>query len=75
MTDEVATSIERNGFEVRHYVDEASARDAIMKRETYGALLLTEQGPTLLTAVAAGQGRMSGSLLGAVPYVRSSMSR
>jgi hypothetical protein len=41
-------------FEIHHYADEAAARDAIEDRTVYGAVVVTEQGPKLLTASAAG---------------------
>ncbi|GHA37140.1 membrane protein [Streptomyces tauricus] len=40
-------------FEIHHYTDEAAARDAIEDRTVYGAVVVTEQGPKLLTASAA----------------------
>ncbi|WP_223180130.1 ABC transporter permease [Streptomyces griseicoloratus] len=40
-------------FEVHRYADEAAARDAIEDRAVYGAVVVTEQGPKLLTASAA----------------------
>ncbi|MFD6289985.1 ABC transporter permease [Streptomyces sp. NPDC060205] len=40
-------------FEIHHYADEAAARDAIEDRTVYGAVVVTEQGPKLLTASAA----------------------
>ncbi|MFC7307988.1 ABC transporter permease [Streptomyces monticola] len=40
-------------FEVHRYADEAAARDAIEKRDVYGAVVVTERGPKLLTATAA----------------------
>ncbi|MFD8519729.1 ABC transporter permease [Streptomyces capillispiralis] len=40
-------------FAVHRYADEAAARDAIEQREVYGAVVVTEQGPRLLTASAA----------------------
>ncbi|MEU8706935.1 ABC transporter permease [Streptomyces sp. NPDC048565] len=40
-------------FEVHRYADEATARDAIEDRTVYGALVITEKGPRLLTASAA----------------------
>ncbi|MFH8658797.1 ABC transporter permease [Streptomyces afghaniensis] len=41
-------------FEIHHYADEAAARDAIEDRTVYGAMVVTPQGPELLTASAAG---------------------
>jgi len=40
-------------FEIHRYADEAAARDAIEDRTVYGAVVVTEQGPKLLTASAA----------------------
>ncbi|MFH8467137.1 ABC transporter permease [Streptomyces sp. NPDC017991] len=40
-------------FEFHHYADEAAARDAIEDRTVYGAVVVTGQGPKLLTASAA----------------------
>ncbi|MEV5322157.1 ABC transporter permease [Streptomyces sp. NPDC052687] len=40
-------------FEIHRYADEAAARDAIEERTVHGALVVTEQGPRLLTASAA----------------------
>ncbi|PSM41122.1 hypothetical protein C6Y14_23565 [Streptomyces dioscori] len=40
-------------FEIHRYADEAAARDAIEARTVYGAVVVTEQGPKLLTASAA----------------------
>ncbi|MFF7260623.1 ABC transporter permease [Streptomyces sp. NPDC008159] len=45
---------QRDGaFEVHRYADEAAARDAIEDRTVYGAVVVTEAGPKLLTASAA----------------------
>lgn len=45
---------EREGaFDVRSYADESAARAAIEEREVYGAVVVTPQGPKLLTASAA----------------------
>lgn len=45
---------QRDGaFEIHRYADEAAARDAIEDRTVYGAIVVTEQGPKLLTATAA----------------------
>jgi predicted RNA-binding Zn ribbon-like protein len=41
-------------FEIHRYADEAAARDAIEDRSVYGAIVVTQQGPELLTASAAG---------------------
>jgi hypothetical protein len=40
-------------FEIHRYADESAARDAIEDRTVYGAVVVTEQGPKLLTASAA----------------------
>ncbi|MFD3933414.1 ABC transporter permease [Streptomyces sp. NPDC058614] len=40
-------------FEIHHYADEAAAREAVEDRNVYGAIVVTEQGPKLLTASAA----------------------
>ncbi|MFE7033546.1 ABC transporter permease [Streptomyces sp. NPDC057621] len=40
-------------FEIHRYADEAAARDAIEDRTVYGAVVVTAQGPKLLTASAA----------------------
>ncbi|MFF4274550.1 ABC transporter permease [Streptomyces sp. NPDC001536] len=40
-------------FELHHYKDEAAARDAIEDRTVYGAVVVTAEGPELLTASAA----------------------
>ncbi|GGX03583.1 membrane protein [Streptomyces malachitofuscus] len=40
-------------FDVRRYTDETAARTAVENREVYGAVVVTEQGPKLLTASAA----------------------
>ncbi len=40
-------------FEIHRYADEAAARDAIEDRTVYGAVVVTERGPKLLTASAA----------------------
>ncbi|MEV0226243.1 ABC transporter permease [Streptomyces sp. NPDC050704] len=45
---------EREGaFEIHRYADESAARDAIEDRTVYGAIVVTERGPKLLTASAA----------------------
>ncbi|MFJ8467976.1 ABC transporter permease [Streptomyces swartbergensis] len=41
-------------FEIHRYADEAAARAAIDDRTVYGAVVVTPQGPELLTASAAG---------------------
>ncbi|MER6715038.1 MULTISPECIES: ABC transporter permease [unclassified Streptomyces] len=41
-------------FEIHRYADEAAARDAVEDRSVYGAVVVTPQGPELLTASAAG---------------------
>jgi hypothetical protein len=41
-------------FEIHRYTDEAAARDAVEDRAVYGAIVITPQGPELLTASAAG---------------------
>jgi hypothetical protein len=45
---------EKGAFEIHHYADEAAARDAVEDRTVYGAVVVTPQGPELLTASAAG---------------------
>ncbi len=40
-------------FEIHRYADEGAAREAIEDRTVYGAVVVTEQGPKLLTATAA----------------------
>ncbi|MEU5319086.1 ABC transporter permease [Streptomyces sp. NPDC021056] len=40
-------------FEIHRYKDEAAARDAVEDRTVYGAVLVTADGPRLLTASAA----------------------
>ncbi|SDK19889.1 ABC transporter permease [Streptomyces indicus] len=45
---------QRDGaFEIHRYEDEAAAREAIEDRAVYGAIVVTQQGPKLLTATAA----------------------
>ncbi|MFD7701809.1 ABC transporter permease [Streptomyces caelestis] len=45
---------QRNGaFDLHRYADEAAAREAVENREVYGAVVVTERGPRLLTASAA----------------------
>ncbi|MFB8245017.1 ABC transporter permease [Streptomyces sp. NPDC055952] len=41
-------------FEIHRYADGAAARDAVEDRSVYGAVVVTPQGPELLTASAAG---------------------
>ncbi|WP_309096758.1 ABC transporter permease [Streptomyces sp.] len=41
-------------FEIHRYTGEAAARDAVEDRAVYGAIVITPQGPELLTASAAG---------------------
>ncbi|MEY9989629.1 hypothetical protein ABIE67_001661 [Streptomyces sp. V4I8] len=40
-------------FEIHRYADEAAAREAVEDRTVYGAVVVTRQGPELLTASAA----------------------
>lgn len=40
-------------FEIHRYADEAAAREAVEDRTVYGAVVVTPQGPKLLTASAA----------------------
>ncbi|MEV2211901.1 ABC transporter permease [Streptomyces sp. NPDC050997] len=40
-------------FEIHRYADEAAARDAVEERTVYGAVVVTAEGPELLTASAA----------------------
>ncbi|MFE8992213.1 ABC transporter permease [Streptomyces collinus] len=53
---QVEEQLERHegAFEIHRYADEAAARDAIKDRSVYGAVVVTRQGPELLTASAAG---------------------
>ncbi|MFC8142000.1 ABC transporter permease [Streptomyces paradoxus] len=53
---QVERQLERHegAFEIHRYADEAAARDAIEGRSVYGAVVVTPQGPELLTASAAG---------------------
>ncbi|WP_314173684.1 ABC transporter permease [Streptomyces winkii] len=46
-------SADEDAFEVHRYGDEAAARDAIERREIYGAVVATPKGPRALTASAA----------------------
>lgn len=50
---EKALTQHEGAFELHHYKDEAAARDAIEDRTVYGAVLVTADGPELLTASAA----------------------
>ncbi|MEU5823008.1 ABC transporter permease [Streptomyces sp. NPDC047803] len=43
-----------SAFEIHRYDSEAAARDAIEDRTVYGAVIVSEKGPALLTASAAG---------------------
>ncbi|WP_328441760.1 ABC transporter permease [Streptomyces sp. NBC_00444] len=43
----------KGAFDVRRYADEAAARDAIEDRTVYGAIVVTPEGPALLTSTAA----------------------
>ncbi|SMQ14772.1 hypothetical protein SAMN06272771_1080 [Streptomyces sp. Ag82_O1-12] len=53
---QVEQRLERHegAFEIHRYADEAAARGAIEDRSVYGAVVVTPQGPELLTASAAG---------------------
>ncbi|KDN75269.1 membrane protein [Streptomyces olindensis] len=55
-TAQVERQLERHegAFEIHRYADEAAARDAIEDRSVYGAVVVTPEGPELLTASAAG---------------------
>ncbi|GAA2546443.1 membrane protein [Streptomyces levis] len=55
-TAQVERQLERHegAFELHRYADEAAAREAIQDRSVYGAVVVTPQGPELLTASAAG---------------------
>ena len=44
---------QEGAFEIHHYADEAAARTAVEDRTVYGAVVVTAQGPELLTASAA----------------------
>ena len=46
-------SAHEGAFEIHRYADEAAARDAVEDRTVYGAVVVTPQGPKLLTASAA----------------------
>ncbi|MFI1359956.1 ABC transporter permease [Streptomyces sp. NPDC020898] len=46
-------SAHEGAFEIHRYADEAAARDAIEDRTVYGAVVVTAEGPELLTATAA----------------------
>ncbi|MFE6622829.1 ABC transporter permease [Streptomyces sp. NPDC057740] len=43
----------QGAFEIHRYADEAAAREAVEDRTVYGAVVVTPQGPKLLTASAA----------------------
>ncbi|MFB9462301.1 ABC transporter permease [Streptomyces cinereospinus] len=43
----------RGAFEVHRYADGAAAREAVRDRAVYGAIVVTDRGPELLTASAA----------------------
>ncbi|WP_210571108.1 ABC transporter permease [Streptomyces sp. GESEQ-4] len=43
----------KGAFDVRRYADEAAARDAIEDRTVYGAIVVTPEGPALLTSTAS----------------------
>lgn len=51
----VEQKLNRDGepFEIHRYGDESAARDAIERREVYGAVVVTPKGPHALTASAA----------------------
>ncbi|MER7484227.1 ABC transporter permease [Streptomyces sp. NPDC126510] len=53
---QVERQLERHegAFEIHRYADEAAAREGIEDRSVYGAVVVTPQGPELLTASAAG---------------------
>ncbi|MFG3499033.1 ABC transporter permease [Streptomyces sp. NPDC047928] len=55
-TAQVAERLGRQdgAFEIHGYEDEAAARDAIQDRVVYGAVVVSPEGPRLLTASAAG---------------------
>ncbi|MFC5218126.1 ABC transporter permease [Streptomyces coerulescens] len=46
-------STHEGAFDIHRYADEAAAREAIEDRTVYGAVVVTPQGPELLTASAA----------------------
>ncbi|AZM63571.1 MULTISPECIES: ABC transporter permease [unclassified Streptomyces] len=46
-------SRQEGAFDLHRYADEGAARAAVEDREVYGAVVVTEQGPKLLTASAA----------------------
>ncbi|WP_406461106.1 ABC transporter permease [Streptomyces sp. NBC_00111] len=54
--DQLQKQFERRegAFEIHRYEDAAAARTAIEERVVYGAVVVTEKGPRLLTASAAG---------------------
>ncbi|MER5193569.1 ABC transporter permease [Streptomyces sp. NPDC002755] len=43
----------QGAFEIHHYADGTAARDAVKDRTVYGAVVVTAEGPELLTASAA----------------------
>ncbi|MGW6458933.1 ABC transporter permease [Streptomyces sp. NPDC055078] len=43
----------KGAFDIHRYEDEAAARTAIENRDVYGAMVVTPEGPRLLTATAA----------------------
>ncbi|WP_149550457.1 ABC transporter permease [Streptomyces marokkonensis] len=45
---------QKGAFDVHRYADGTAARAAVEDREVYGAVVVSAQGPTLLTASAAG---------------------
>ncbi|MEU0146177.1 ABC transporter permease [Streptomyces sp. NPDC006288] len=61
---------QEGAFEIHRYADEAAARAAIEDRVVYGAVVITAQGPRLLTASAAGpvvSQLLAGAATAAVP--------
>ncbi|MEU0408488.1 ABC transporter permease [Streptomyces griseorubiginosus] len=54
-TAQVEKELQRHegAFEIHRYADEAAARSAIEDRDVFGAVVVTAQGPELLTASAA----------------------
>ncbi|NGO69876.1 ABC transporter permease [Streptomyces sp. SB3404] len=55
-TEQVRAALEQRAgaFDLRTYANETEAREAIEKREVYGAVVAGPSGPELLTATAAG---------------------
>ncbi|MFD4366891.1 ABC transporter permease [Rhodococcus sp. NPDC058521] len=49
------TAAQPDAFDVQSYDDEAAVRTAIEHRDIVGGIVVTEQGPTMLTASAGGQ--------------------